>query len=97
MQFSVTWIYEYDVGKMKRNLIIELYKFSTTKTYKASKSATRVNRVVRYFRRILVRIQPRVNKYACRKICALDICHRILSALVCEVIFTVNSRHTVRA
>ena len=54
MQFSVTWIYEYDVGKMKRNLIIELYKFSTTKTYKASKSATRVNRVVRYFEHIYI-------------------------------------------
>ena len=60
MQFSVTWIYEYDVGKMKRNLIIELYKFSTTKTYKASKSATRVNRVVRYFGHIFkCGIQPK--------------------------------------
>ena len=37
MQFSVTWIYEYDVGKMKRNLIIELL-FSTKKLIRLQKA-----------------------------------------------------------
>ena len=37
MQFSVTWIFEYDVGIMKRNFIIELL-FSTKKLIRLQKA-----------------------------------------------------------